>query len=151
MRKVIMLAVLLSTAWVASYAQQPVEWKHWVKKITDKTFELHMKATIKKGWHLYAQQQPKSGIAMPTTFAFTSNPLIVLNGKIKETGKLETSKDEMLGVEQNYYSNSVDFVQVIQLKAKVKTNIGATAKYQACNDEMCLPMVVSKFTIKVDG
>ena len=92
--KQIFSLITLALIGFAAQAQNPVSWTFSSKKIDDKTFEIHMTATMQKGWHLYSQKQPEDAIANPTTFSITANPLIKLDGGIKEVGKMEKFKDE---------------------------------------------------------
>jgi thiol:disulfide interchange protein DsbD len=98
-----------------------------------------MIATIEKGWHVYAQEQPKDAIAIPTSFSFNKNPLVNFDGKVKEVGKMEKYKDKVLGVTSHQYSDKVVFVQKVKLKGKAKTNVTGKLEFQTCNDEKCLP------------
>ena len=52
---------------------------------------------------------------------------------------MEEMKDAALGVSANQYSNTVDFIQKIKLKANVKTNFTGNVEYQTCDDKKCLP------------
>ncbi len=141
MKKLIFILLALFSA-AAGFAQQnlnPVSWTFTSKKISDKVYEIHMIATMDKGWHVYSQSQPKDAIAEPTLFSFNKNPLIELDGKVKEIGKMEKFVDKELDVSANQYSNTVSFVQKVKLKGKAKTNLTGTLRYQTCNDEKCLP------------
>ena len=133
------LSVLLHGLFTASAQMNPVTWSFSAKKTGDKTYEVHMTARIQPGWHLYSQEQPDDAFAMPTTFTINANPLINKEGKIREVGKLEKFKDETLGVTLNQYSNTVDFVQKIKLKANVKTSFTGNVEFQTCDDKKCLP------------
>ncbi len=128
-------------------AQNEVSWAYSAKKLDDKTFEVHLTATMKNGWHLYSQNQPEDAIAIPTTFSITPNPLIKLDGKIKEIGKLEKFKDVKLDLSANQYSSKVDFVQLVKLKSAVKTNLSGSLEYQTCNDIKCLPPKTVNFSV----
>jgi thiol:disulfide interchange protein DsbD len=132
---------------ILTMAQMPISWNYSVKKITDKTYEVSICATIKDGWHLYSQQQPDDAIALPTEIKFNSNPLLSFSDKIKEQGKLEKYSDKTLGVEAWQYSGKVDFVQTVVLKVNAKTSISGEITYQACTDEKCLPPYEQSFTI----
>lgn len=146
------LSILIFTIFSScgSKAQlNPVIWSFSAKKVSDKTYEIHMKATIQKTWHLYSQKQPDDAIAIPTEFTIRPNPLFKLDDKIKEIGKLEVMKDETLGVSANQYSNTVDFVQKIKLKANVKTNFSGSVEYQTCDDKKCLPPKTVNFNIDI--
>lgn len=141
---------ILATAVQSAFAQlNPVSWSFNSKKISDKTYEVRMTANMQPGWHLYSQVQPDDAIAIPTDIQFKNNPLITLNGTIKEVGKMEKFKDEKLGVAANQYANKVEFVQIVKLKANVKTNVTGTIEYQTCDDFKCLPPKKVNFNLAV--
>ncbi|GAA4337650.1 protein-disulfide reductase DsbD domain-containing protein [Flaviaesturariibacter amylovorans] len=150
MKKIFATLSFLVVLAIGAAAQSPVSWSFSSKKIDDKTYELHLTAAIQGGWHLYAQKQPADAIAQPTTFAFNKSPLLNFEGKVKESGKLEKYTDKVLNVSANQYSNRVDFVQVVKLKAKAKTAVTGTLEYQTCNDEKCLPPKSVPFTIALN-
>ena len=80
------LFTILSVLFIGFYASaqsgRQVKWTYSAKKISDKKYEVHMTATINSGWHLYAQNVGVEG-PLPTSFAFTRNPLLSLDGKVK--------------------------------------------------------------------
>ncbi|MBL0336818.1 MAG: hypothetical protein IPP73_16285 [Chitinophagaceae bacterium] len=145
--KKFLLAVLLLAGTVYAKAQTPITWSFTAKKTADKTYEIHMTATLTGHWHLYSQTQPEDAIAVPTSFEITTNPLLTLTGKIKEVGTMEKFKDEKLGISANQYSGKVDFVQVVKLKTNIKTNYAGVVEYQICNDEKCLPPKKVTFSV----
>lgn len=133
------------------YAQtNPVSWTFSAKKISDDKYEVHLTATIQNGWHLYSQIQPEDAIVNPTTFVINNNPLFSLDGKIKEVGKMEKYKDATLGISAHQYSKKVDFVQIIKLKRKAKTNVAGTVEFQTCDDKKCLPPKTVEFNIALN-
>lgn len=147
-RLVFFLIVALGT--IAAKAQlNPVSWSFTSKKIADKTYEIHLTATMQSGWHLYSQVQPDDAIAIPTGFKINNNPLMSLEGKIKEVGKMEKFHDAKLEVSANQYAEKVDFVQTVKLKANVKTNLTGSVEYQTCDDKKCLPPKIVNFSIAV--
>lgn len=149
MKKILILAIV-SLITVTGLAQlNPVTWSFSAIKTSDKMYEIHMKATIQDGWHLYSQKQPADAIANPTAFVVNPNPLFNLEGKIKEIGKMEIMNDKELGVSANQYSKAVDFVQKIKLKSNVKTNFTGTVEYQTCDDKKCLPPKKVNFSVAI--
>ena len=130
--------------------QSPVSWTFTAKKLGNKTYEIHMTATIENGWHLYSQNQPEDAIANPTSFTLNPNPLFSNNGKIKEIGKLEKFKDIKLGLSANQYSKKVEFVQIINLKGNAKTNFSGSVEYQTCDDKKCLPPKTVNFNVALN-
>jgi len=125
----------------------PILWNYSAKKIADKTYEIHLTATIQNTWHLYSQKQPADAIVQPTEIIFQKNPLIKFDGTVKEVGKMQLFKDEKLKLSANQYANKVDFVQKVKLKANLKTNIVGTVEYQTCDDKKCLPPKKIDFSI----
>jgi hypothetical protein len=149
MKRIITLFPVLLLA-MALKAQNPVTWSFSAKKIADKTYELHMTATIQAGWHLYSQSQPDDAIAIPTSFTINKNPLLTLDGKVKEIGKMEKFHDAKLDLSANQYSHKVNFVQVVKLRsATAKTNITGNVEFQTCDDEKCLPPKTTNFSIAI--
>ena len=146
-KSLIFLLTLLPTFLFAQV--NPVSWNFVAKKTGEKTYEVEMKATIAPGWHLYSQTQPADAIAIPTEFVLNPNPLYTLKGKIRELGKMEKYTDKTLGSTAHQYSNTVSFVQTLELKAKVKTALSGTVEYQVCDDEKCLPPKKIPFTVSL--
>jgi hypothetical protein len=149
--KQITLAVLM--LFFAGFAQaqinNPVLWTYSAKKIEDKTYELHITATINGNWHLYAQDAGEG--PEPTTFKFTPNPLISFDGKVKEVGKMEKSFDKNFNSVLKYYANKVVFVQKVKVRSAVATVVKGTVNFMVCNDRQCLPPRDVPFTINVGG
>lgn len=142
---VIVFALILAVS--ANAQLNPVSWSYTSKKTSDKTYEIHLTATIQAGWHLYSQNQPGDAIAEPTKISFNKNPLLKLDGSIKEEGKLEKFHDAKLDLSANQYSSTVDFVQTVKMKANAKTSVTGTVRFQTCNDERCLPPKTVTFTV----
>ena len=140
MKKLVLILVSFFTVGLLSaQGLNPVSWSFTSKKISDNVYELQMIANIQQGWHVYSQSQPKDAIAQPTTVVFNKNPLVELDGKLKEAGNLEKFKDKELDISANQYSNKVVFSQRVKVKGKAKTNVTGKLTYQTCNDEKCLP------------
>ena len=140
MKKFLLILVAFFTVgFLSAQGLNPVNWSFNSKKISDNVYEIQMIATIQQGWHVYSQSQPKDAIAQPTTVVFNKNPLLELDGKLKEAGNLEKFKDKDLDISANQYSNKVVFSQRVKVKGKAKTNVTGKLTYQTCNDEKCLP------------
>jgi len=129
--------------------ENPVKWAYSAKKISDKTYELHLTANIDGNWHLYAQDAGEG--PEPTSFTFDANPLVKLDGKVKESGKLEKSFDPNFNSTLRYYAQKVDFIQKVKVKTNANTVVKGTVTYMVCNDRKCLPPKEIPFSIKVAG
>ena len=148
MKKIIIaLVVMISVLNVYAQPKNPVSWKFESKKKSDGVYELIVTATVEKPWHIYSQFTGKGPV--PTKFSFKANPLVTLDGKITEIGKLEKVNDPNFKSEVLYFSNSVQIVQTAKLKAKATTSVSGTIEYMVCNDEECLPPVKKSFEIKL--
>ncbi|WP_114792550.1 protein-disulfide reductase DsbD family protein [Niabella yanshanensis] len=135
-----------STLLCFSQVKQPAKWSFSAKKINATTYEIHLMASLEGGWHIYSQTTPAGG-PVATKLKFTPNPLITVEGVSKEIGKLEKKHEAIFGIDVKQFSNTVDFVQVVKLKGKVKTNITGSIDYMTCNDRECLPPTQQKFSI----
>lgn len=149
MKKIVVGSIALMSVIMVKAQLNPVSWTFTAKKTAEKVYEIHMVATLQKGWHLYSQTQPADAIANPTSFTLNANPLLAAEGKIKENGKLEKFHDAKLKISANQFSTMVDFVQIVKLKAKAKTNFSGTVEYQTCNDEKCLPPKTANFSVAI--
>ena len=149
MKKIIALITIVLMATAVNAQLNPVSWTFTAKKISDKLYEVRLKATMQNGWHLYSQTQPDDAIAIPTTFTLNNNPVLKLEGKIKEVGKMQKYHDAKLAISANQYASKVDFVQMVKLKANVKTNLTGNVEYQTCDDKKCLPPKTVNFSIAI--
>ena len=147
MRKIASFTILLLVAGsVFSQVKNPVKWSFTSKKISDNTFEVSLAATVDPSWHIYSQTTPEGG-PFATIVSFTKNPLVTLDGAVKEVGKLEQKHEELFGVDVKQFSNKVVFVQTVKLKAKAKTTVNGTIEFMTCNNKECLPPAKQKFSV----
>lgn len=143
-----LLAVVGLFVSLLSMGQNPVQWKFEAKKIADKTYEIRMHATVPSPWHIYSQTTPEGG-PLPTKISFIKNPLLELQGGPAEKGKLIKKFEDVFEVNVMYFDREVEFVQVVKVKSKVKTNIRGAVEFMVCNDTQCLPPSEVPFTIEL--
>ena len=150
-KKFSILFAVFSIIMLSASAQMenPVQWSYSAKKIADKTYELHITANLEGKWHIYAQDAGEGPV--PTEFSFTTNPLVKMDGKVREVGKLEKSYDPNFKSVLKYYGSKVDFVQKVKLKSNASTVVAGTVTYMVCNDKKCLPPKDVPFSVKVGG
>ena len=128
--------------------EDPVEWNFTAKKTGNNLYEVHLTANVSGNWHIYAQDCGKG--PEPTSFSFSKNPLIKLQGKVDEKGKLETQYDPNFKSTLKFYNKQVDFVQKISKKSKAPTTLKGTVTFMVCNERKCLPPKDVPFSIKID-
>ena len=126
----------------------PVKWSFTAIKKSDKQYEVVATAAIDAPWHIYSQFV--SGGPIPTTFTFSKNPLIQLAGKTKENGKLQKMYDKNFKTELSFFSDKVDFIQIVNLKVASKTNLVGVVEYSICNDDRCLPPAKVSFEVALN-
>src|SRR5579859_6753313 len=149
MKKTILSTVAVLAGILAmAQSSKEVNWTYSSKKIADKTYEIHMTATIGGDYHLYAQDAGGDG-PIPTAFTFTKSPLLDLQGAPKEKGQLIKKFESAWNHDVKYYEKSVDFVQVVRLKSNVKTNLSGKVEFMVCNDHECLPPATIDIKVNV--
>ncbi len=151
MKKLFLLALVslvASAVWAQS--SKAVKWSFSSKKIANNTYEVHLTANIDGDYHMYAQDAGVEG-PLPTSFTFTKNPLLSLNGKPAEKGKLVKKFESAWSGSVNYYEKTVDFVQVVKVKGTAKTNLSGKVEFMVCNEEQCLPPAEVPFSVNIGG
>ena len=145
----LLTAVLFSMVGFSQSSKQ-VKWDVAVKKLADKTYEVHFTANLSGKWHIYSQNAGVDG-PLPTVISFNNNPLVTYEGKVKEVGKLIKKKEEVWDGVVNFYEGKAEFIQVVKLKGNLKTSIGASVQFMVCNDAECLAPSDVPFTIQIGG
>ena len=141
-------AGLLFTYTGFSQVVNPIKWSYTSKKLDANTYEVHLTATLDKGWHTYSQTTPDGG-PLPTAISFTKNPLITFEGKAKEMGKMEQHHEALFGVDVKQFSDKVDFVQVVKTKGPASTTVTGSIESMACNEKECRPPYTEKFSVSL--
>jgi DsbC/DsbD-like thiol-disulfide interchange protein len=126
----------------------PISWQFSSNKKGEDSFEIHLKATVKKPWHTYSQTTPEGG-PVPTKIIFDKNPLVVPSGPSLEKGDLKIVHDPVFEVDVKYFEGNVDFVQIVRKKGNAKTSIRGTVEFMVCNNEQCLPPKTIAFNIQL--
>lgn len=149
--KKLYLSLVLALATVTLFAQsnKAVNWTFEAKKIADNSYEVHMVASVSGNYHIYAQNAGEGPVS--TSFDFIKNPLLTLDGKVKEQGQLKKIHEEAFGSDVKYYEKKVEFVQVVKVKGKAKTNLAGKVEFMVCNDKECLPPSTVNFKVAIGG
>lgn len=151
MKKTLLFTLTVGIACTV-YAQtaNPVKWAYSAKKLTGNIYEVHLTASVDGDWHIYSQHIDID-LPVATTFTFTKNPLLTIDGKLAEVGKLIKKKEEVLGGMVNYYEKTVDFVQKVKLRGNTKTSLAGKVEFVVCNNARCLPPSEVTFSVNVGG
>lgn len=141
----ILISVFVTASSFAQF-KDVVSWKYEAVKKSEGVYEITATASVQEPWHIYSQNTGKGG-PIATSFAFKKNPLVMVDNKMKETGKLEKVYDKNFKTDVLFYSNSIVFTQTVKVKGKIKTTLSGTVEYMVCNDEQCLPPTKKTFEI----
>jgi hypothetical protein len=148
MNKIILFFLPMAISYDA-HAQLPCKWIFTAKKIAEKRYEIHLTAEVDNNWHTYSQGTPDGG-PFPTKISFEKNPLVTMMGEIIEIGKMEKHHDAVFDVDVKQFSDKVDFVQQVNLKADVKTILSGTVQFMLCNDHECMPPKKIPFSLSLN-
>lgn len=117
---------------------EPVKWSHHVEKISDTEYDLVVKATIDKDWHLYSQYNP-DGASLPIEFwSEQADSLFTFEGKALES-PTEKAFNKTFGKEEIFFSHHAMLKQRIKLKDANTKKIEVTIYGQACK-ESCIQL-----------
>lgn len=144
----LLLAAVLLPYTLHAQVKDPAHWSYGLKKLPSGQYEVHLRASIEEGWHIYAQKQLPDAVAVPTKIVFTKSPGLKLSGLPAEVGKKETYTIKEAGVTNMEYAKVVDFVQKVSIAPGLK-EVQGTITYQTCTHEMCLPETTISFKIPV--
>lgn len=151
MKKFLLPLLLIAIGNIAlAQSSKQVQWSYTAKKIADKTYEVHLTATINDGYHLYAQDFSGKALAA-TVFTFTKNPLTNFDGNVKENGKAIKKFESAFNQDLKYYEQQVDFVQVVKLKGNAKTSLAGKVEFTVCNETHCLPPSEVEINVNIGG
>lgn len=151
MKKLFLFGIVCLIGSVAlAQSSKAVKWTFSSKKTAANTYEVTMTAAINGDYHIYAQNAGVEG-PLPTTFTYTKNPLLTLEPKTKEVGKMVKKNEPVWGGDVNYYEKTVTFVQTVKVKGKLKTNLAGKVEFMVCNEEQCLPPSEVEFSVNIGG
>jgi thiol:disulfide interchange protein DsbD len=118
-----------------------------------------MTARVRNPWHIYSQYVEPGG-PIPTSINFGANPLVKLVGVVLEKGRPVTMHEQVFNVDVTYYTDSVDFVQIVKLKVPVpgaggkeqelKTSLSGTINFMICSEEQCMPPTTVNFNLQLE-
>ncbi len=101
-------------------------------------------AKIEPGWHLYSLSVPKP---IRATAVFVEHESVASSSLYFQAPK--RAFDPNFGFDTETYENSAEFLVELELKRDAQAGpveITARARYQTCNDKMCLPPVTRTMT-----
>ena len=151
-------AVLLFVATAFTSAQEPpptpIRWAAQQPSDAVKagqSVNVQVTAVIDDGWHLYALD-PVEGGPIPTRIVAGPAPTFALQEKDIVRSEPKRAHDPNFGIETAYYEETTTFglpITVSKDLAAGERELEITARFQACNDTICLRPQAASMRIKI--
>ena len=125
-----------------------VNWQATGKKIGEGQYEIHVKGTIKAGWHVYAKPNLSAELeGLKITFSDSS---ILINGGQEITGNFKTITDKIFNTASEVAEKELEVIQKITLSGAVPAKLKAVLLYNTANSESFIPEE-KKVEIEMEG
>lgn len=131
------------------YAQEPVEWTFFTKKLADGSYEVHLSATIDKGWFICSQYSSKKG-SSPTEIKVTQSENVKLSGKFEEIGALQKRKSAEGNARLQVFEKQVEFVSKVSVGDHQKGSLQGTVSFVASDGAQTLPEKTVSFSVPLN-
>ena len=147
-------AALLLAATILPAAENPVSWsfkappKKSVK--AGENIAVKLVATIEPGWHLYSLDQPSGGPVATEISLDTGSPFEM---GIVTGPKPHVLFDSNFDMQVGFYVEKAEFHLPVKVEPKAaggRQTLVVAARYQSCNDKLCLPPKTVKLEVVVD-
>jgi hypothetical protein len=132
----------------AQIANNPVHWEFSIKKLGDDAYRFEAKATLEKGYHVWAQDPGGDGSLIPTSFTAEQLQNGGWSGDWKEMEQPKITKMEYIDGAVRWHEKAVTFYR--DFKGKRGDKIKGAVQYQSCNDKMCFPPAIENFIVPVN-
>lgn len=143
MKTKIILLFLLITLPLSAQILEPVKWNITEQKVDESTLELHFKATIEEGWHLYSNELPDGG-PLATEVTYTTLEGVEPSGVLISDKKSVEEYVELFSMVLNFFEKEVTFVQRLKILSP-DYKIEGAIRYMGCNNLTCLTPTTEEF------
>ncbi len=126
----------------------PVKWSTEYKVVGNNTVDLTIKATIEKGWRVYATELPSDDGPIATSIYFNKNKRVKTVGELVES-KYKSKDDPNFDMLVNYHEKQALFTQQVKIAGTESLVIDGELEFMVCNDERCLPPEFVEFSFDV--
>lgn len=119
---------------------EPVEWDIEVIKVGDHTFDIHYKATIDDGFHLYSLDIPEDG-PLPTEILFEDAVGFEVVGEPVEMIKPIEEYDNIFKMDIKFFEHKAEFKNTIKITSDdPQVNVVGEIAYMVCNETGCVAL-----------
>jgi thiol:disulfide interchange protein DsbD len=147
-RVVFLLSAILFQLSIFAQDSATVKWEASGKKIAEGQYEIHVKGTVKQGWHMYARSNESIGLeGLKISFADSS---IQKEANDQLTGNFKTIADKIFGAETEIAEGNLEIIQKIKLSGAVPAKLKAILIYNTATDVDFIPEE-KKIEIEMEG
>jgi thiol:disulfide interchange protein DsbD len=148
MKKKLFIALLfvITSSSLFSQIYEPIKWSTELKKTSETSANVIIRATIEDGWHLYGLNIPKDG-PRATTIVFDKIENAQKKGTVEAPSKLLKAYDANFSMELNWYAKEAIFIQKISFTDLSKVKVKGYIEFMACDDKSCLPPSQEPFSL----
>jgi len=147
-RVVFFLSAILFQLSMFAQDSATVKWEASGKKIAEGQYEIHVKGTVKQGWHVYARSNESIGLeGLKISFVDSS---IQKEANEQLTGNFKTITDKIFGAEAEIAEGNLEIVQKIKLPGAVPAKLKAVLIYNTGTDTDFIPEE-KKIEIEMEG
>ncbi len=140
-----LMGVVACTA-KAPAASAPVHWS--VARVTGPTPRVAVTAQIDSGWHIYSMSQPPGGPRATRIAVAPGQPFDV--GTVSVSPAPDTAYDSAFRMKVQLHRGRVTFIVPLVRSGTTRADsVRVTARYQVCNDSLCLPPQTATLTAAV--
>lgn len=131
-------------------AQTPVHWRAAPAAIASNgTGHVTLSARIDAGWHIYAVTQGPGG-PVPTRFTPAAGQPLHFQADPTVSPAPRTEVDESFGIPVQMHEHQAAFTVGVKVdRGAHPDSIRVRARYQACNDSLCLPPQTAQLSAPV--
>ncbi|MDP2058536.1 MAG: cytochrome c biogenesis protein CcdA [Flavobacteriaceae bacterium] len=149
-KQIISICLIVLPLFTQAQIYQPVKWSATAENKTDQSATIVLKATIDKGWHLYAQHIDEGG-PIPTEFEFLKQ-----EGNYNLVGETSEEKgiekfDAIFEMNIKYFEIEAVFKQQIKLLNKSINAVEVEVTFMVCDDTKCLPPDTVSIPVSLTG
>jgi thiol:disulfide interchange protein len=132
-------SLLIFISGASAQVLKPVKWTAEYKKTADCEYEIILKASIDKGWHLYSSFLDPNIGPVPTTVEMKTDANSSFIAKLSESAPIKEVEAVWDNKEVAFFANSAWFKRKVKLKNGNASTITINVNWMVCNDGTCLP------------
>jgi len=131
--------------------RQPVTWTSSYQEVGDQQYRLEFKASIEKGWTLYAKDVDPTVGPQPTTLLLNEGEHFTWDGSVEETGKkIKEGYDNVFDANLKKITEGPATYAVTIAVEDMSEPVLGELSFMTCDDSQCLPPAYLDIVFRAD-